>query len=197
MKLGPLATALPVVVMVLAGCAGPNAFRNVDLSKGLSAGDVQRYESEWRALRQSGHAEGMATLEHSNWWPLGLLIYHKDASVMRMPGPNGPTYTVMSGHGFGPLSVLYARATSATYDGDGRRMSWMRMRNALVGHLAMSHESEAQLADGREEKTFSAHLLHHLFSVHKMNGHTYVSLLTIPNPIGVTFSGHPAAPPAP
>lgn len=173
----------------LAGCTGPNSFTRVDLTANLSQETVARYEREWQALPGS---PGMAMLEKSNWWPLGLVAYHRDAMVMREEGPHGPVYSVMSGHGFGPLSVLYARTTHASFDASGKRMSWMRMQNLLLGHLAMTHESNSLLADDRRETMFSAHLMHHLFAYHRVDAHAYWSLLTVPNPIGVNTHSHSA-----
>ena len=169
---------------MLSGCVGPNPYRSVDLKRDLDQAALARYESEWKALQAAGRAEPMLRIEHSNWWPLGLIAYHRDCSVTRMDTPKGPVYHVMSGHGFGPLSVLYAVSTDATYTAAGERVNWMRMQTALTGCLAMSHETDAKLSDGRREWSSSWMLIHHVFNIHAMDGHTYYSLLTMPNPIG-------------
>ena len=137
------------------------------------------------ALKAAGHEAGMARLEHTNWWPLGLVAYHRDASVMRMPGPDGPTYMVMSGVGIGPLSLLYAGSTHATFNAKGERLNMMKMGNYLWMHLAMTHASDTVLPNGRREKMSSIALFMHVFNIHRMDGHTYVSLFSMPNPIGV------------
>ncbi len=170
---------------MMSGCVGPNPYQSVDLKRDLDQASLARYESEWKALQAEGHAEPMIRLEHSNWWPLGLIAYQRDCSVTRMAGAQGPVYHVMSGHGFGPLSLLYAVSTDATYTAAGERVNWMRMQTALTGCLAMGHETDAKLSDGREEWSSSWMLIHHVFNIHAMNGHTYYSLFTVPNAIGV------------
>jgi len=170
---------------MLSGCVGPNRYQNVDLSHDLNQAALARYDSEWKALQAEGHTEPMLRLEHSNWWPLGLVAYHRECSVTRMETPQGPVYHVMSGHGFGPLSLLYAISTDATYTAAGDRINWMRMETALTGCLAMGHETDAKLSDGRQEWSSSWHLVHHVFNIHAMDGHTYYSLFTMPNAIGV------------
>jgi hypothetical protein len=177
-------TVLSVIFSILAtGCVSGMKFHNVALDNKLGAEDVQRYESEWREISAKGSAHH-ATLEYSNWWPLGLFIYHRDCSVMRSSGPGGALYHVRKGEGFGPLSLLYATSAHATYNAQGERINWMRMRTSLAGCLLMSHETDAKLIDGRNETSSSWHLVHHILNLHKMNGHTYVSLFTVPNAIG-------------
>jgi hypothetical protein len=88
------------------------------------------------------------------------------------------------------LSLIYAASTHATYDAKGARQSWMKMSNILLAHIAMSHESITELPNGETETCSTWHLLMHLLSVDKMNGHTYVSILTVPNPIGGWVDGN-------
>jgi hypothetical protein len=185
-----LAVTLLAAVVVVGGCVGPNSYTLVNLGGDLSPATVQRYETEWKALSAEQGGHGMAMLEHSNWWPLGLVAYQRDGMVMREDTPKGPVYTVMSGHGFGPFSLLYARSTHASFDASGKRISWMRMHNSLYGMLMMAHESDNMLSDGRREKSLSAHLLHHILSYHRADGHVYWSLFTIPNAIGVNLHSH-------
>jgi len=177
--------------VIVAGCSAAKPFQRVDLSAPLSSADLQRYESEWQEAHAAAHGGHMhhAVLEHSNWWPLGLLIYHRDATVMRMESPDGPVYHIMYGEGYGPLSLIYAVSTHATYNAKGTRLSWMRMSNILLAHIAMGHESVTTLPNGEEETCSTLHLLMHLFSIDKMNGHTYVSILSLPNPIGSNVDG--------
>jgi hypothetical protein len=172
-----------------AGCVGPNPYRSVDLSRNLDQATIDRYESEWKALQPGVREEHMVQLEHSNWWPLGLIAYHRESSVTRKAGPNGPIYRVTSGHGFGPLSLLYTISTDASYTAKGERMNWMRFQSALTGCLMMSHETDAKLTDGREEESYSSHWVHHVVNIQSMHGQTYVSLFTLPNAVGVSVTG--------
>jgi hypothetical protein len=171
------------------GCTAGRAFQSVDLSTNLTAETLQRYESEWKEAQAEGRAEHMVQLERSNWWPLGLIAYHRDCTVMRMEGPDGPVYHVSSGHGFGPLCLLYTRSTHATFTAKGERVNWMRMQHILHGMLAMGDETDAKLTDGREEWSSCWGFLHHIFNVHSMNGHRYYSLISMPNPLGIMTEG--------
>ena len=187
-KAKTLAAALVLATAALAGCVGPNPYRSVDLQRNLDQAALERYESEWQALPAADRAKHEVVLEHSNWWPLGIIAYHRDSSVTRMAGPAGPVFQVTSGHGFGPLSLLYSVSTHATYTAKGERENWMRLQAILKGCLAMAHDTNVQLADGRVERSSSWHLVHHIFNVHTMDGHSYISLLTVPNPIGVSLT---------
>jgi hypothetical protein len=51
----------------------------------------------------------------------------------------------------------------------------------------MSHETDAHLADGREERS-SSHWVHHVVNLHSMDGRAYVSLFTVPNAIGAAVN---------
>jgi hypothetical protein len=179
---------LLVVGFGLVGCSS-RAYQRVDLGSNLGQDALARYESEYQDMLAAGHPEGMARLEHTNWWLPGLLAYYRRASVTRMPGPDGPTYHVESGQGFGPLCILYNTSNHATYSARGERLSGMGMHNVVAGHVAMIHTTDGQLPGGGKQEAFSMGLLHHLFNVHKMDGHTYVSFLTVPNPIGGALSG--------
>ena len=59
--------------------------------------------------------------------------------------------------------------------------------------LTESAIREAVLANGKREKMSSLALLMHLINIHKMNGHTYVSLFTAPNAVGGTLGGSHSA----
>lgn len=175
------------LALVMSGCAG--TYTPVDLSQDLSAETLQRYEAKWEEMGKPG---GMATLERCNWWPLGLLIYHRDAMVMRMEGPQGVVYEIMYGEGYGPLSMIYARSTHARFDAAGRRNDWMRMKTVPLGEIAMSHEHSTQLKDGHQEEGTSTHLLMHMINWERMDGHAYYSLLSLPNPLGISVTEHGA-----
>jgi hypothetical protein len=184
-----VAGLLALAVVAWAGCSSAPSYTSIDLSRDLSPETLTRYEAEWQEMRNEGHAGSMATLEDTNWWPSGILLYYRRASVMRVEGPEGAKYHVMSGQGFGPLCLLYATSSHATYNAKGERQSGMSMDAALMGMLAMVHSSDSKLPDGTKEDSTSMHLLHHLFSVHAMDGHTYWSLLTIPNPLSFETCG--------
>ena len=180
-----LSVGLVVVAgLGLVGCSGARPYQRVDLSGNLSPDTLQRYEREWKDMQAEGREDGMARLEHTNWWLPGLLAYYRRATVMRSPSPNGPVYHITSGEGYGPLSILYANSTHATYNARGERLSGMSMYSVITGGLAMISNNDAVLPGGESQKVASMHLLHHLLNIHKMDGHTYVSFLTMPNPIG-------------
>ncbi len=183
---------LAVLVVGWAGCSSVPSYTSIDLSRDLGPRTLKRYEAEWQEARDEGRSGGMTTLESTNWWPSGVLLYYRRASVMRVEGPEGPKYQVMSGQGFGPLCLLYATSSHATYDARGQRQSGMGMSAALLGMLAMVHSGDSQLPDGTHEKSTSMHLLHHIVSVHSMDGHTAWSLFTIPNPLSFETCGHDA-----
>ena len=94
-----------------------------------------------------------------------------------------------------PLSLLFNTYAMVTYDASGKRLSGMSMAGLLGGHLGMVHRSDAVLANGERQEVVSIHLPpHHLLNIHKMVGHsTYVSLLTLPNPIGGELRGQHGA----
>lgn len=183
---------LSALALMMAGCSSAPAFQSVDLDRDLGRGDVARYESEWKAQQAAGRGHEMAPLERTNWWPLGIIAYWQRGSVMRTAGADGAAkYDVGSTLGIGPLSALYVSGAHATFDGAGRRLSTMKMQSLLWGHLAMFHESDVMLADGTRQKSWSAGLVHHILAIHRMNGHTSVSLFSSPNILGVdTHSRH-------
>jgi len=178
-----LVVLLGLFALWLAGCGGPRPYQPVDLDSNLGKETLRRYEREWQEVHAEGRHGAMARLEHTNWWPLGLLVYWRRGSVTRTAGSGGPVYHISSAHGYGPLSHPYVTQTDATFDGDGKRLSASTMGS--VGHLAMFHISDVVLANGRRQKMTSLHLVHHLLNIHTMDGHTAVSLLSAPNPVGV------------
>lgn len=180
------AAALCALVFVMAGCAGTQ-YQIVDLKQDLDQETLQRYDSEWKALG----SPASATLERSNWWPLGLVIYHRDATVTRSNTALGPVYEVQSGHGVGPLSFFYTRSTHALFNATtGERLSWGHMWTIYRGCIAMTHQSDYQRADGSRGKMTSGHYAFHMLNYHDMGGHKYASLFTLPNPIGVSWMDH-------
>ncbi len=187
-----LGSALAVFVGILAGCSSLPSYQRIDLKSDLSPQTLQRYERTFEELGAAGHHHhDMTTLEHTNWWPLGLFIYYRRGTVMRMDTPDGAMYHVMSGWGLGPLSLIFSSANHATFDEDGNRLSGMGMHNILLGHLAMIHSGDSLLANGHHEEFHSMHLFHHVFNWHRMDDHTYVSLFTVPNAIGFALPhGH-------
>jgi len=181
---------LALAAVGLLGCSTVGGYQPVDLWSDLSGETLLRYQRQYEEIRAAGHPDGPARLEQSNWWLPGLLVYYRRASVDRMPGPGGPAYHIMEGHGYGPLCMLLNTSAMSTYDAAGRRLSSEKMTGILAGHLGMIHSRESQLADGQTERVVMIHLPpHHLLNIHKMDGHTYVSLLTVPNPIGTEIGG--------
>ncbi len=65
----------------------------------------------------------------------------------------------------------------------------MSMHNVGMMHVAMIHKSDALLPSGRWEKASSIGLAMHIVNIHKMGGHTYVSLFTAPNAVGLDVTG--------
>ncbi len=185
---------LLVMAGMVSGCAmvGDHPFQDMDLERNLSKDALRRYEREWRALRASGERKGMARLEYTNWWPPGLIIYWYRGSVTRMESLDGPLYVASRSRGLGPLCVLYATQTHATFDGKGQRLSGMTVHNVLLGHLAMIHHSDALLANGRRQEMTAMHLVHHLVNVHETDGHMEICLFTGPNPAGMEIPSHHA-----
>lgn len=186
---------LIAAVGLTSGCAvvGSNPFTDVDLKSNLSAQTLNRYDREWKTLSAAGEGSGMDQLELSNWWPLGLVLYWHKGSVMRTESPQGPVYMVSRSEGYGPLSMLFSAQTHATFDARGARLSGMTVQNYILGHLAMVHRGDAILSNGQKQEMTAMHLFHHLVNVHSMDGHTEVSFLTGPNPVGVESHSHSGA----
>jgi hypothetical protein len=178
-----------VLGLLITGCAlrGPNSFTEVDLQSNLSAQDLKRYESEWQAIQASGQQPAgtccMGELEMSDSWPLGLLLVWDRGSVMRTETADGLSYMITREWGLGPLGMLFVAQDMAGYDAQGQRVSGMYSWSLLLGHVAMVHNSDAILENGQHEAMSMGHLLMHLISFHKMEGHTQISLLTAPNPL--------------
>jgi len=183
MKVLITSTLVLVVGVALSGCSSVNPYRRVHLTTNLSPDVLRRYEREYREGVTGPESTGTVRLEHSNWWLPGLLLYFRHASVDRMPGPAGPVYHIMEAHGYGTLCILLNTSAMSTYDAAGRRLSGETMTGIFGGHLDMIHSRDSQLADGQTERVVAMHLVHHLLNIHKMEGHTYISLLTVPNPI--------------
>jgi len=183
--------AVLVGTLTLAGCATPGtgtrvaAFQTINLKADLDPAVLARYRAATPRASDAGGTCHMATLEETNWWPLGLLLFWHRGSVQSMPGEKGRTvYMVSQTRGFGPLSVLYVSREDATFDADGRLLADMSMGSVLWGHLAMFHGMRFRL-DGDTWMTHStSHWLHHAISVLDMNGVAGVSLFSAPNPVG-------------
>jgi len=184
MNMRAVLTLVFVANVGVLGCRGVQPYQRVDLTRDLSPASLARYEQEYREATLGSQQTGAVRLEHSNWWLPGLLGYYLRASVDRMAGPDGPIYHITEGHGYGPLCILLSTSATATYDSAGKRLGGERMTGILAGHLAMIHSTEVRASNSQTEKSLSMHLVHHILSIHKMGGHTYVSLLTFPNPIG-------------
>ncbi len=177
-----------VAMLGLLGCSSAHPYTRIDLSQNLSPATLTRFAAESEDAAACHAGAGMADLERTNWWPLGILAYWWQGSAMRTEAaPGKPAYMVQTSQGFGPVSILYVTSTHSTYDDQGQRLSTMTGSNVLLGHLAMIHSSENVLADGRTQEVRMYHLFHHLLNIHSMDGHTNVSLFTSPNPVGVSF----------
>jgi hypothetical protein len=192
-----LLAALAVLMLAAAGCAGlrgpTQSFHSVDLSGDLPPDALKRYQSISEDFRSAGHAGPTTLLEHTNGWPLGLLVYWRRGSVLQVTTPSGePAYEVSSTRGYGPLSFIYVRQADATFDAKGKRVAAKTVWNVLKSEIATGQESEVLLADGQRQKMSMVHILHmHPFNIHKMGHHTTVSLISMPNPLEVDLpSGH-------
>lgn len=177
-----------VLALGLLGCSSAHPYSRIDLGQDLSPETIRRFESESEDAAACCPGARMTEFEHTNWWPLGILAYWWQGSAMRTdvaPGKAG--YMVQASQGLGPVAILYETSTHSTYNGQGQRLSTMTGSNVLLGHLAMIHRSETVLPDGRKQEVSMYHLLHHLLNIHRMDGHTNVSLFTSPNPIGASF----------
>ena len=153
----------------------------VDLGKDLDAATLARYQSEAQQAGEGRHA----VLEHTNWWPLGLLAYWRQGTVKVMPGPAGePVYMVSQSDGYGPLSVFYVSGKDAMFAADGTRLNSMGMDSVLFGHLAMFHDMGSRSPDGQWSQHSSSHWLHHMINLAKMHGETTWSLFSAPGPVG-------------
>lgn len=187
---GTLCVALVTFALGLLGCSSVPSYTRFDLKQDLSPDTRARFEREAQGAAACCAGATMTQLESTNGWPLGILAYWWQGSVMRTEvAPGKPSYMVANSQGFGPISLLYVTSTHATYDGQGRRVSSMTSGSVLLGHLAMLHRSENVLPDGRIQEVRMYHLLHHLIGIHSMDGHTNISLFTSPNPLGATFAG--------
>jgi hypothetical protein len=172
---------------------GNYAFTDVNVAGNLSPQTVARYESEWKAVQASAGSDCcMAELELTNWWPLGLLLYWDRGSVMRSETANGPIYMVSKAWGLGPMCIVYVAEDMATFDSKGQRLSGMNVWNCALGMVGMVHNSDAILANGQRQTMSAGHLAHHLIAYHAMDGHTQISLLTGPNPVGFDMHSGPA-----
>ena len=177
-----------VMALGLLGCSSAHPYTRIDLGQNLSPATLTRFAGEAKDAAACCPGAQMTTLERTNWWPLGILVYWWQGAAMRTEvAPGRAAYMVQSSQGFGPISILYVTSTHSSYNDKGERLSTMTGSNVLLGHLAMIHTGENVLPDGRKQEVSMYHLFHHLLNIHIMDGHTNVSLFTSPNPIGVDF----------
>jgi hypothetical protein len=174
---------LAVVVVVVAGCAGGvGPYRSINLNQDLDAATLSRYQAEAQHLLDG---QPMGVLEHTNWWPLGLLAYWRQGTVKVMPGADGkPAYMVSNSAGYGPLSVFYVSGRDAMFAADGTRLNSMNMASILWGHLVMFHDMGSLSPDGKWSQHNSSAWLHMLINLSTMHGHTSWSLFSSPGPVG-------------
>jgi len=186
----------------LSGCAmvGNYGFTNVDLDGNLTAQTLNRYEQEWKAIQANGEGDSCMTQTRAD-----QLVAHRPPHLLepRFGDAFGrPRRSLVHGiQGLGTGADVYrlcrrrhghVRTPRANGSAHGRL-------ELLLGMVGMVHNSDAILEDGRRQKTSSGHLVHHLLAYHTMDGHTQVSLLTGPNPVGFDMhAGHtmPAGPAA-
>jgi hypothetical protein len=178
-----------IFALILTGCASTAgkipAYQQVDLTKDLDPSALNRYQAETKQVRDSGANCHMATLEKTNWWPLGLIAFWNRGSVETMPGQDGQIYYMASQtRGYGPLSIVYVSKEDATYDAKGKLLTDMSMSSVAWGHLAMFHDVRSRLDSETWMSHWTAHLLHHIISISQMNDMVGVSLFSAPNPIG-------------
>jgi hypothetical protein len=175
-----------VVLFVASGCTGGVAsFRRIDMGRDLDAATLARYQAETQQAAGAGRSQHMTVLEHTNWWPLGILAYWRQGTVQVMPGPGGrPVYMVSESTGYGPLSVFYVSGTDAMFSADGKRLNVMGMDSVLWGHVAMFHDMGSLSPEGEWSQHASSHWLHHLINLSKMHGKTSWSLFSAPGAVG-------------
>ncbi len=176
---------LAVVVLVVAGCTGGmGPYRSIDLGKDLDAATLARYQSEAQQASAAGMGH-MAVLEHTNWWPLGILAYWRQGTVRVMHGPDGqPVYMVSATDGYGPLSLFWVDGTDAMFGADGRRFSLMEMSSVLGCHFLMFHKMGGLSPEGQWLQHSSTNLFCHMINFNTMHGQTSWSLFTTPGPVG-------------
>jgi len=182
---------LLAALLALSACAGSApAFRDVDLTSDLDAATLARYGRQLAAADKTAekcHFTGhhMATLERTNWWPLGLVAYWKRGSVQAMHTTSGEwNYMVSKSTGLGPLAALFVRGEMAAFDSKGKRLSYMSHDGVGFGHLLMAHSMGSRLEGGdwMEHQTYS--IFHHLLNIGTGHGRPSVWLFSAPNPAG-------------
>lgn len=169
----------------ICGPAGSASYRRVDTKRDLDRTTLARYRAEAAEAARAGQTGHMLVLEHSNWWPLGLLAFWHRGAVQALPAPQGGTYYMVSqSRGYGPLSVLYVSQQDATFRDDGSRFSTMDTSSILWGHLVMTHEMESEDKGGHWESHEMTSLIHHFINWGQMEHEFFFSLFSAPNPVG-------------
>jgi hypothetical protein len=170
--------------LLLTGCtyAGAGPFQGVDLTKDLSPQTMERYRTEMAKVHEAGQSGHMMVLEHTDWWPLGILAYWKKGKVEGMHSDSGVNYMVSKSLGYGPLAILFNSKEQAAYSSTGVRQTYMKMDG--FHHFAMFHTMGSKLDDGSWMEHQSAGYMMHLINTETdSHGGTSVSLLSNPNPI--------------
>jgi hypothetical protein len=175
-----------VVLLVASGCAGGVAsYHRIDMGRDLDAASLARYQAETQQVSAGGRTPHMAVLEHTNWWPLGILAYWRQGTVQVMHDADGqPVYMVSQSTGYGPLSLLWVDGTDAMFAADGTRLNTMEMSAILGCHLVMFHKMGNRSPQGQWWEHSSTHLFCHLINFGTMHGETNWSLITSPGPVG-------------
>ncbi len=177
---------LAVVALVVVGCTGGvGPYRSIDLGRDLDAATLARYQAETQQVAADGQMPQMAVLEHTNWWPLGILAYWRQGTVQVMPGPDGqPVYMISATDGYGPLSLFWVDGVDAMFAADGKRFSMMEVSSVLGCHFLMFHKMGSLSPQGQWLQHNSTHLFCHLINFGTMHGKTAWSLFTTPGPVG-------------
>ena len=176
--------ALLVILSVATGCAGAGvaSYQRIDMCQDLDAATVARYQAE---AQGAGKAQEMVVLEHSNWWPLGILAYWRQGTVQAMHDSDGkPVYMISQSTGYGPLSLFWVDGTDAMFAADGTRLNMMEMSSVLGCHVLMFHDMGTRSPQGQWWQHSSVNLFCHMINFNTMHGQTSWSLITTPGPVG-------------
>ncbi len=175
-----------VVLFVASGCTGGVApYHRISLDRDLDAATLARYQAETQQVAAGGQTPHMAVLEHTNWWPLGIVAYWRQGTVQVMAGPDGqPVYMVSATDGYGPLSLFWVDGTDAMFAADGTRFSLMEVSSVLGCHFLMFHKMGSLSPQGQWLQHGSTHLFCHLINFGTVHGKTTWSLFTTPGPVG-------------
>ena len=179
--------ALVVILSLATGCAGAGvaSYQRIDMGQNLDAATVARYQAETKLAVAAGEDQQMPVLEHSNWWPLGILAYWQQGTVQAMHDSDGkPVYMISQSTGYGPLSLFWVDGTDAMFAADGTRLSMMDMSSILGCHFLMLHNMGTRSPQGQWWEHSSVNLFCHMININTMHGQTSWSLITTPGPVG-------------